>query len=252
MLMIISPSKTQNFDPPPAIDYTVPTQAAQTQILAKQLRQYSPEDLGKLMKISPKLSDLNWQRYQDFQDSFTQENAKQALLAFRGDVYNGIEVETYSQDDFAFAQAHLRILSGLYGLLKPLDLIQPYRLEMGTKLQTDKGKTLYDFWGAQITDALNTDLDANTPLINLASGEYFKAVQPPQLKGKVLNIAFKENKNGTYKVIGIHAKRARGLMVNYAIHNRIAEPEGLQGFDVERYQFNPSLSQETEWVFCRG
>lgn len=251
MLMIISPSKTQNFDPPSGIDHTVPAHALQTQTLVKQLRQYSPEDLGKLMKISPKLSDLNWQRYQDFQDAFTQENAKQALLAFRGDVYNGIEVETYTEDDFAFAQAHLRILSGLYGLLKPLDLIQPYRLEMGTKLQTDKGKTLYAFWGTQITEALNADLDANTPLINLASGEYFKAVQPQQLQGKVLNIAFKENKNGTYKVIGIHAKRARGLMVNYVIQNRITEPEGLQGFDVERYLFNPSLSTENEWVFCR-
>lgn len=251
MLMIISPSKTQNFDPPPAIAYTVPTQTAQTQMLVQHLRQYSPEDLGKLMKISSKLSDLNWQRYHDFQDSFTPENAKQALLAFKGDVYNGIEVDTYSQDDFAFAQKHLRILSGLYGLLKPMDLIQPYRLEMGTKLQTEKGKTLYDFWGTQLTEALNADLDPETTLANLASGEYFKAIQPQQLKGKVLHIAFKENKNGTYKVIGIHAKRARGLMVNYAVQNRITDPEGLQGFDVEGYIFNPSLSKETEWVFCR-
>lgn len=251
MLMIISPSKTQNFDPPPVIDYTMPTQTAQTQTLVQQLRQYSPEDLGKLMKISPKLSDLNWQRYHDFQDSFTPENAKQALLAFKGDVYNGIEVDTYSQDDFAFAQKHLRILSGLYGLLKPLDLIQPYRLEMGTKLQTEKGKTLYDFWGDQLTEALNADLDPDATLVNLASGEYFKAIQPQKLKGKVLHIAFKENKNGTYKVIGIHAKRARGLMVNYAVQNRITDPEGLQGFDVEGYIFNPSLSEEAEWVFCR-
>lgn len=250
--MIISPSKTQNFDPPPEIAYTVPAQTAQTQTLVQQLRQYSPEDLGKLMKISPKLSDLNWQRYQDFQDSFTPENAKQALLAFKGDVYNGIQVDTYSQDDFDFAQNHLRILSGLYGLLKPLDLIQPYRLEMGTKLQTKKGKTLYDFWGVQVTEALNVDLDPETPLVNLASGEYFKAVQLQQLKGKVLNIAFKENKNGAYKVIGIHAKRARGLMVNYAIQHRITDPEGLQGFDVEGYLFHPNLSKDTEWVFCRG
>ncbi|KAI9133594.1 peroxide stress protein YaaA [Acaryochloris sp. CCMEE 5410] len=251
MLMIISPSKTQNFDPPPAIDYTVPAQSVQTQTLVQQLRDYSPEELGKLMKISPKLSDLNWQRYQDFQDSFTQDNAKQALLAFKGDVYNGIEVDTYTSEDFSFAQTHLRILSGLYGLLKPLDLIQPYRLEMGTKLQTDKGKTLYDFWGTQITDALNADLDPEMTLVNLASGEYFKAIQPPHLKGKVLNIAFKENKNGTYKVIGIHAKRARGLMVNYAIQNRITAPERLQTFDVEGYAFNPSLSKDTEWAFCR-
>lgn len=252
MLMIISPSKTQNFDPRPGIDHTVPAQAARTQRLVKQLRQYSPEDLGKLMKISPKLSDLNWQRYQDFQDSFTQDNAKQALLAFKGDVYNGIEVDTYTPEDFTFAQNHLRILSGLYGLLKPLDLIQPYRLEMGTKLQTGKGKTLYDFWGAQITDALNADLASDTTLVNLASGEYFKAVQPQQLNGKVLNIAFKENKNGTYKVIGIHAKRARGLMVNYAIQNRITAPKALQAFDEEGYGFEPSLSTETEWVFCRN
>lgn len=251
MLMIISPSKTQNFDSLPAIDYTVPTQAAQTQTLVKQLRQYSPKDLGQLMKISPKLSDLNWQRYQEFQDSFTPENAKQALLVFKGDVYNGIEVDTYSQEDFAFAQDHLRILSGLYGLLKPLDLIQPYRLEMGTQLKTDQGKTLYDFWGTQITEALNADLDQDTTLINLASGEYFKAIHPQTLNAKVLNIAFKENKNGTYKVIGIHAKRARGLMVNYAIQNRITDPKRLQAFDVEGYTFNPNLSKETEWVFGR-
>lgn len=251
MLMIISPSKTQNFDPPPPIDYTVPAQTAKIQTLAQQLRQYSPEDLGQLMKISPKLSDLNWQRYQDFQDSFTPENAKQALLAFKGDVYNGIQVDNYSKDDFTFAQNHLRILSGLYGLLKPLDLIQPYRLEMGTKLKTEKGKTLYDFWGAQITEALNTDLDSDATLVNLASGEYFKAVQPQQLNSKVLNIVFKENKNGIYKVIGIHAKRARGLMVDYVIQNRIPEPEGLQTFDKEDYSFNPDLSTENEWVFCR-
>lgn len=251
MLMIISPSKTQNFDRGPQTEYTLPVKLAQTQTLVDQLQQLSPDDLGQLMKISPKLSALNWQRYQDFQASFTPENAKQALLAFKGDVYNGIEVETYTEDDFAYAQQHLRILSGLYGLLKPLDLMQPYRLEMGTKLKTKQGNTLYDFWGSQVTAALNTDLESDTTLVNLASNEYFKAVQPQQLHGKVLNILFKENKDGVYKVIGIHAKRARGLMVNYAIQNRIINPQDLQNFAVAGYGFNPDLSQSTDWVFCR-
>ena len=251
MLMIISPSKTQNFDPPTQSKYTQPAHQGQIQTLVEQLQQYSPDELGQLMKISPKLSDLNWQRYQNFQTSFNPKSAKQALLAFKGDVYNGIEVESYAQDDFAFAQKHLRVLSGLYGLLKPLDLIQPYRLEMGTKLKTQQGNTLYDFWGSQITDALNADLGSDSTLVNLASGEYFKAVHPQKLKGKVLNIAFKENKNGTYKVIGIYAKRARGLMVNFAIRNRIAEPNDLQNFAVDGYTFNPDLSEANQWVFCR-
>mgnify|MGYP000279666261 CR=1 FL=1 len=251
MLMIISPSKTQNFAPPTPPKYTQPANQAQIQTLVEQLRQYSPDDLGQLMEMSPKLSDLNWQRYQDFQESFSPKHAKQALLAFQGDVYNGIEVDTYSEDDFAFAQKHLRILSGLYGLLKPLDLIQPYRLEMGTKLKTSKGKTLYDFWGSQITEALNADLETDSTLVNLASGEYFKAIQPQKLKRQVLNIVFKENKHGTYKVIAIHAKRARGSMVNFAIQNRITDPKGLQNFAVEGYTFSPDLSNSDHWAFCR-
>ena len=251
MLMILSPSKTQNFDRGPYTEYTLPVKLAQTQTLVDQLQTLSPDNLGQLMKISPKLSKLNWQRYQDFHASFTLENAKQALLAFKGDVYSGIEVETYTDADFAFAQQHLRILSGLYGLLKPLDLMQPYRLEMGTKLKTKQGNTLYDFWGDQVTAALNADLNADVTLVNLASNEYFKAVQPQQLHGKVLNILFKENKGGVYKVIGIHAKRARGLMVNYAIRNRIVNPHDLQNFSVAGYGFCPDLSQSTDWVFCR-
>ncbi len=251
MLMIISPSKTQNFDRGPQTTYTLPVKLAQTQTLVEQLRTLGPDDLGQLMNISPKLSTLNWQRYQNFQASFTLENAKQALLAFKGDVYSGIQVETYTDADFAFAQQHLRIISGLYGLLKPLDLMQPYRLEMGTKLKTRQGNTLYDFWGDQVTAALNADLDAEATLVNLASNEYFKAVQPQQLHGKVLNILFKENKGDVYKVVGIHAKRARGLMVNYVIQNRIVNPQDLQNFSVAGYAFHPDLSQATDWVFCR-
>jgi hypothetical protein len=251
MLMIIAPSKTQNFDPTTLANYTIPIKQAQIQTLVKHLQQYSPEDLGTLMNISPKLSHLNWQRYQNFQESFHLANAKQALLAFTGEVYNGIAVDAYSEADFAFAQKHLRILSGLYGLLKPLDLIQPYRLEMATPLKTEQGVTLYEFWGSQITEALNADLGADATLINLASGEYFKAIQPQQIQGKILNIIFKENKQGTYKVIGIHAKRARGLMVNYAIQNRIVDSQDLKHFQIKGYSFDPNLSTASEWVFCR-
>ena len=205
------------------------------------------------MKISDKLATLNQQRFQDFTTPFTPQNAKQALLVFNGDVYRGIDSENYDEDDLAFAQDHLRILSGLYGILRPLDLMQPYRLEMGTKLATEKGKNLYEFWGTQISELINTELE-NTPdpcLVNLASNEYFKSVDLTSLKARVLNIAFKENKSGTYKIVAIHAKRARGLMVDFVIRDRIENPELMKGFDRDGYAFNLDLSDDATWVFCR-
>lgn len=252
MLMVISPSKTLEFEGPRHSTYTVPVKLEQSQQLIDQLKTLSPEDLGQLMGISSKLADLNHERYQTFQTPFTPENARQALFAFKGDVYKGIEIENYDADDLDFAQNHLRILSGLYGILKPLDLIQPYRLEMGTKLANPLGKNLYEFWNTKITEALNADFAQNPTLVNLASNEYYKAIKSDQLQANPINIHFKENKSGTYKTIGLFAKRARGLMVNYAIKYRITEVQDLKAFDIEGYRFHPQLSKPQDWVFSRG
>ncbi len=253
MIIVISPSKTLDFAPHDYENHSLPRFLEHSQKLIDNLCQFNPDEIGKLMKISAKLSELNWQRYHDFEQPFTLNNAKQALLAFKGDVYNGIDIEHYDHNDFAFAQQRLRILSGLYGLLRPLDLIQPYRLEMGTPLQNERGHNLYDFWDNQITECLNKEFtnDENPLLINLASNEYFKAIQPKVLKYPILNISFKENKNGVFKTIGIHAKRARGLMTDFIIKHRLNETEALKGFNQENYQFNETLSSAKEWVFTR-
>ncbi len=252
MIIVISPSKTQDFLFSANSEFTYPRQLQQSQQLIKILIKLNPERLAKLMKVSKKLSMLNWQRFQDFTLPFSLENSKQALLAFKGDVYNGISSEMYTTEDFDFAQQHLRILSGLYGVLRPLDLIQPYRLEMGTRLNNMNGSNLYAFWDNQITDLLNQDLDNNQPLmINLASNEYFKAIKTNNLKANILTLSFKENKQGVYKVVAIHAKRARGLMANFIIENRLVNPESFKDFNLENYQFNPLLSNANEWVFSR-
>ena len=254
MLIVISPSKTQNFDCQPHRQHTIPILLEESRHLVSQLKRMSVQDIAALMKISDRLARLNWQRYQDFKLPFDLENARQALLAFRGDVYNQIATNTYHEADFTFAQQHLRIISGLYGILKPLDLIQPYRLEMGTRLPTDRGNTLYEFWGTRVTEALNRDFE-KTPgavLVNLASQEYARVLRPDILAARVLNITFKEKKQGTYKIIGIHAKRARGLMTHFMIQNHLTIPEDLQAFDHAGYRFNRRLSGTAEWVFCRG
>lgn len=252
--MVISPAKTLDFSGSPYPHFTQPTHIEDSQELINQLREFSVADIGQLMKISEKLSILNQQRYEDFQTPFTLDNAQQALFVFKGDVYKGIDIDNYDDEDLAFAQAHLRILSGLYGILRPLDLMQAYRLEMGTKLVNKRGKNLYEFWGNQISEQLNEELAQQVEpwLVNLASNEYFKAIAPKALNARLLNIAFKENKSGTYKVIGIHAKRARGLMVNFIIKNRIETPEPIKTFDVEGYAFNEELSTPDTWTFCRG
>ncbi len=254
MIIVISPSKTLDFSANPFQTHTQPRQLEQSQALIDTAKQLSAEDLSTLMKISDKLSQLNWQRYKDFTTPFSLSNSKQALLAFKGDVYGGIDSDNYDEDDFAFAQQHLRILSGLYGALRPLDLIQPYRLEMGTRLQNEYGKNLYEFWDKQVTELLNQDFKKElTPtLINLASTEYFKVIKPKFLNANILTLAFKENKAGIYKTIGIHAKRARGLMTNYIIKNRLIEVEQVKTFDLANYVFNDALSSEKEWVFSRG
>ncbi len=252
MIIIISPSKTQDFSANPKTQFSYPRQLKQSRQLIDTLRQLSPKELATLMKISEKLTQLNWQRFQDFNDHFSLHNAKPALFAFKGDVYKGFSIETYRPEDFNFAQQHLRILSGLYGVLRPLDLIQPYRLEMGTRLKNVVGKNLYEFWGNKITQVLNQDLANQSPLvINLASNEYFKAIKPNDLKAKILTLSFKENKQGIYRVVAIHAKHARGLMANFIIKNRLNEPEAIKNFKLENYQFNPILSSADEWVFTR-
>jgi len=254
MILLISPSKTLDFKGQSYPNHTLPEMLDKSRLLIDRLKKLSPGQIGELMGISKKLAELNWQRYQDFSVPFSLDNAGQSLLAFKGDVYSRLAAETFDDDDLAFAQDHVRILSGLYGVLRPLDLMQPYRLEMGTKFGAGRSKNLYEFWDARVTEAINRDLQQEQEplLVNLASDEYFKVIQPKVLNGPILKIAFKENKNGTYRVIGIHAKRARGLMVNYVVTKRLEKKEDLQGFDREGYAFNAALSTDAELVFCRG
>ncbi|HIB27920.1 MAG TPA: peroxide stress protein YaaA [Candidatus Thioglobus sp.] len=250
MLAVISPSKKQDFSTPDIADHTLPRQLEESVELIDIMKEKSQTEIAKLMSISDKLSELNFNRFQSFNTPFTLDNAKQALLAFKGDVYNGIDAPNLTKKDLEFAQDHLRMLSGLYGVVRPLDLIEPYRLEMGTRLENANGKNLYEFWGDKISNILNDD--EQEVIINLASNEYFKGIDKKSLNAKIINIAFKEFKGDKYKIIGIYAKRARGLMVNYMIKNRITSPEPLKAFETEGYQFREEMSDETTWVFTRG
>ncbi len=254
MLLVISPAKTLDFESPLATDsHSQPDFLDHSGELIEQLRQLSPEDISALMSISPKLGELNHERFMNWQAPFSPDNARQAVLAFRGDVYTGLDADSFSATDFDFAQRHLRILSGLYGLLRPLDLIQPYRLEMGTKFANARGANLYRFWDGAITAALNSQLAANDSqvLVNLASNEYFKAVQPKALAAEVITPVFKDLKNGSYKIVSFYAKKARGLMSAYIIKNQLTEVEAIKGFDSEGYVYNAELSTAREWVFTR-
>ncbi|MDP4210215.1 MAG: peroxide stress protein YaaA [Bacteroidota bacterium] len=255
MIIVISPSKTLNFKPAPSeIPHTQPAYTSKSQELINTLRSFSPKDLASLFKVSSAIAELNFERYATWHLPFTPKNAKQSILAFKGEVYNGLKAETFDAADLAFAQDHLRILSGLYGLLRPLDLIQPYRLEMGTHLKTSKAKNLYLFWNHLITQNLNKELSTESKpvLINLASAEYFKAINTQLLKARVITPEFREHKNGKYEMIGVYAKKARGLMSRFTILNRLTDPEDLKAFDDEGYHFNPHLSQNDTWVFSRG
>lgn len=255
MLMVISPAKTLDFDTPWHYDKTTePDFLEQSAQLIDALRKLSPQDISALMRISDKLGGLNFDRFQAWQTPFTPANAKPALLAFKGDVYTGLQAESFSKKSLQFAQQRLRILSGLYGLLRPMDLMQAYRLEMGTRFSTQQGKDLYAFWGEQITQALNVQLRKlrSDCMVNLASNEYFRAVQPKALAVPVVTPIFKDCKNGTYKIISFYAKKARGMMAAYAIDNQITDAEQLKGFDREGYAFNSAASSATEWVFQRA
>ena len=250
MLAIISPSKTQDFSKCNIDSFTQTRQIDNSDQLIGILKNKSKSQIAKLMSLSEKLSELNFDRFQKFKLPFTLDNAKQAILAFKGDVYNGINAPELSSEDLEFAQGKVRMLSGLYGVVRPLDLIQPYRLEMGTKLSNAKGRDLYDYWGSEISSVLNDD--EPDLIINLASNEYFKAIDKKTLNANILDIVFKEKKGDSYKVIGIYAKRARGLMVNYIIRNRLESPEALKDFSDEGYRFDKELSTDSSWVYLRG
>jgi len=219
--------------------------------LIDQLKDLTPADVASLMGLSDKLSDLNVGRFAHWKQPFTQDNARPAVYAFKGDVYTGLDAYSFSKKDMKFAQKHFRMLSGLYGLLKPLDLMQPYRLEMGTKFKNLRGVNLYEFWGDAITQKLNEDLKQGEVLLNLASNEYFKSVNKKALNGEIITPVFKDQKNGQYKIISFYAKKARGLMAAYVIKNQINNVEDIKQFDTAGYRFEASMSKSKEWVFIR-
>ena len=252
MLTVLSPAKTLDFDTPAATrKQSAPVFAAETEALVQLMQKKSSQELKKLMSISDNLAELNADRYASFNSD--SENLKQAILAFKGDVYIGLDVDSYNERDFTFAQKSLRILSGLYGVLRPLDLIHPYRLEMGTKLRNSKGNNLYDFWDSAIGEALAEELctHRNKTLINLASNEYFNAVDESRLPGDVITPVFKDYSRGTYRVLSFFAKKARGAMATYIVQNRINKPADLKNFDVDGYQYNDGFSSDDRWVFTR-
>jgi len=254
MLIVISPAKSLDFKTPPVISkYTQPEMLEDAEKLIGRLKKLSPKQLSKLMGISADLGELNFQRNQTWQQPFTPENAKQAVLAFNGAVYQGLKAETLSEEKLLLAQSKLRILSGLYGVLKPLDLIQPYRLEMGTSLKYYRSKDLYAFWNSTITKAINEAVSesGNGVLVNLASNEYFKSIDKKKLKAEIITPEFKDLKNGEYKMITFFAKTARGLMSRFIIENDVQEVESLQAFESEGYHFNPRLSKPGKPVFTR-
>ncbi len=254
MLLVISPAKTLDYESPLKTKvYTLPDHLEQSQILVNRLRMLSPLDISELMKVSMKLAELNFERFQDWHTPFTPKNARQAILAFKGDVYGGLDAQTFSAADFKFAQSHMRILSGLYGLLRPLDLIRPYRLEMGRKVDTERGSNLYQFWGERITEGLNQQLKRlrSRSLVNLASVEYFKAVKISGLDAEVITPEFRELRNGQYRMLGVFAKKARGQLSRFVIRNRIRDPAEMKKFDEDGYRFNAAVSSEGKWVFTR-
>ncbi len=254
MLSVISPAKTLDFETPATTTiHSQPDFLDRSRELVRVLRDYSPQQLSELMGISDKLAGLNAARFAEWRPPFDPQNAKPAAQAFQGDVYVGLEASTFSDDDNDFAQRHLRILSGLYGLLRPLDLIQPYRLEMGTRLPTPAGKDLYAFWQSTLAEALDRAIaeSGSKVLVNLASNEYFKAIDAKRLDARVITPVFKDEKNGQFKIISFYAKKARGLMAAWMIRQRLDDPAGLRDFDVAGYAFNPAMSEGDTLVFTR-
>ena len=255
MLAILSPAKTLDFDSPLTTDqHSAPEFTKESKALIKTLRQLEPSDIGSLMGISDKLATLNHDRYAHWSAKFDDASgARASLLAFKGDVYLGLDAQTLSKRDFTWAQKRLRVLSGLYGLLRPLDRIHPYRLEMGTALRNTAGKDLYEFWGGKVTQALNEALSGQRSkvLINLASNEYYKVVQAQNIDGRIVTINFKEWRRDAYRFVSFSAKKARGLMARYMIDQRAEKADDLKAFDLEGYAFNEELSSRDEWIFTR-
>lgn len=254
MIILMNSSKTLDFQKSRISKYTIPEFLKDAEMLVRELRKLSASEFSKLLGISEKLTKLNVERYARWHTPFKVSNAKQALLAFKGDIYAGMEIERYTLRDLEYAQKHLRILSGLYGILRPLDLIQPYRLEMATKLDTARGNNLYSFWGTQINESLKALLkqEGSGRLVNLCSAEYFKATKAGLLDATVITPVFKEFKNGAYRIVTIYAKKARGLMCNYIIQNHLKRVEDLKSFNAEGYKLNKKISSEYEWIFTRG
>ncbi|OLU13967.1 peroxide stress protein YaaA [Pseudomonas sp. PA1(2017)] len=254
MLMVISPAKTLDYESAPVTArFTQPEFLDHSQELVAQLCDFTPAQIAELMHLSDKLAGLNAARFGSWTPAFDTQNAKQALLAFKGDVYTGLDAESFTEADFDFAQQHLRMLSGLYGLLRPLDLMMPYRLEMGTKLANARGKDLYAFWGEHISEWLNQALVAqgDDVLLNLASNEYFGAVKRKVLKARIIDTEFKDLKNGQYKIISFYAKKARGLMARHVIRERVTDPQHLKDFDDQGYRFSAKDSSADKLVFLR-
>jgi len=254
MLIVVSPAKSLDFTTKARTRrFTEPEYLEESTQLVGQLQKLSPEDFSDLMHISSDLADLNHSRYANWHTPFDLKNSKQALFAFKGDVYIGLEAEKFSTADINFAQKHMRILSGLYGLLRPLDLMQAYRLEMGSKFKNRKGKNLYEFWGGKLTENLNELLkqDKKPVLVNLASNEYFSAIKPKSLNAEIVSPVFKDFSNGKYKIVSFFAKKARGYMAAYIIQNRIKSPEKLKDFDVDGYRYSEEHSTQSQPVFLR-
>lgn len=254
MKIIISPAKSLDYRKPvPVAHYTMPRFLDRSQRLVAALRQLHPAEIGSLMGISSKLAELNFERFQQWHLPFTPDNARQAVYAFDGDVYDGLDVRSLSGEQVGYLSQHLRILSGLYGVLRPLDIIQPYRLEMGSKLSVDGARNLYHFWGTQIADALNDELagDADATLVNLASEEYFRSVIPASLNARIVTPVFMEYKGDRPRVVALMAKRARGMMVRFMAEQAVDDVEDIKTFDYGRYAFNPDLSVGDRWVFVR-
>lgn len=254
MLILISPAKTLDFETPaPVAEYSLPMFLDDSQALIDVCRQLTPVQIANLMSVSDKIAGLNAARFASWQQPFTLGNAKQALFAFKGDVYTGLDAESLPAALVLRAQKRLRMLSGLYGLLKPLDLMQPYRLEMGTQLENPRGKNLYEFWGCEITNAINHALPKDEPelIVNLASNEYFKAVKPKLLNGNLVAPVFKDCKNGQYKIISFYAKKARGMMARWILEHDITDAEQLKQFDVAGYYYSAEQSTPQAPVFLR-
>ncbi|MFC1589751.1 peroxide stress protein YaaA [Pseudomonadota bacterium] len=254
MIITLSPSKGQDFETPAKTKkHTSPVALDDSELLIKELRKIKSGELQAMMSVSENIANLNVDRFKKFKTPFSTSNAKQAIFAFKGDVYSGIDIENFSAANLDYAQKHLRMLSGLYGYLRPLDLIQPYRLEMKTRLKNPRGDNLYQFWGDSITERLNKDLakQQEPVLVNLASNEYFKSVKPKLLEGRLLNINFKETKDGKTRIVAIFAKRARGMMTDYILRNRIEKPEDLKKFKAGGYKFSKADSDDKQWTFVR-